>query len=260
MSARATRRTFAERLTAAAILACPLAGAASQVEFFCSFEESPTDCGFHEQAKEKGRATLVDIARHGMKAVRLHTEPGDSHVSGSGMRERNDLRLSQAATDCYEGREQWWAHSILFPTDYHKPAPGESGLVADFHHTGPTGQANFNLSARPDGLHMIGAGGPTVAANSRSPGVYRAFVGPIVKNVWYDFVYHVKWSSGADGFFYAWVNGAKKLAHRGPTLYSGMGCYLKLANYHSPSGYPNSVIHDRVVRGTSARAVAIDRR
>jgi Polysaccharide lyase len=252
---------FAKRWIATAIVACVPAGLthAGEVQFFCSFETSPTDCGFHEQAKVKGRATLVDIARHGSRAVRLHTEPGDSNVSGSGIRERNDLRLSQTATDCYEGREQWWAHSVLFPADYRKPGPGESGLIADFHHTGPTGQANFNLSARPDGLHMIGAGGPTVATNTRSPGVYKAFIGPIVQNVWYDFVYHVKWSSGPDGFFHAWVNGAKTLAHRGPTLYSGMGCYLKLANYHSPTGYPNSVIHDRVVRGASASAVAINR-
>jgi hypothetical protein len=229
---------------------------AAEVGFFCSFEESPTDCGFHEQAKVKGRATLVDIARDGSKAVRLHTEPGDSNVSGSGARERNDLRLSQSATDCYEGREHWWAHSILFPDDYQRPVGRESGLVADFHHMGSMGQANFNLSSRADGLHFMGAGGPNVAANARSAGVYQAFVGPIVKNVWYDFVYHVRWSSRDDGFFYAWVNGERKLAHRGPTLYAGMGCYLKLANYHSPSGYPNSVIHDRVIRGSSARAVS----
>ncbi len=44
-----------------------------------------------------------------------------------------------------------------------------------------------------------------------------------MKNVWYDFVYHVKWSSGSDGYFDAWVNGVKKLSYRGPTLYSGQG-------------------------------------
>ena len=69
----------------------------------------------------------------------------------------------------------------------------------------------------------------------------------------------MKWSSEDDGFFYAWVNGVSKLAYRGPTLYSGMGCYLKLAHYHSPDGAPSSVIHDRVVRGTSASAVIVRR-
>jgi hypothetical protein len=232
---------------------------AADVEFYCSFETSPTDCGFREQAKVPGRATLVDVARDGRKAVRLHTEPGDNHVHGSGQPERTDLPPSQAATDCYDGREHWWAHSILFPDDYRRPGKGASGLVADFHHTGRSGQANFNLSVTSEGLYMWGAGGPVVATSSRYA-AYRSYVGPLVQNVWYDFVYHVKWSAEADGFFFAWVNGAPKLAYRGPTLYSGMGCYFKLAHYHSPDGAPSSVIHDRVVRGTSERAVISRRR
>jgi hypothetical protein len=61
-------------------------------------------------------------------------------------------------------------------------------------------------------------------------------------------VYHVKWSSGSDGFFNAWVNGEQKLAYSGPTLYEGQGCYFKLANYHQAFGQPSSVIHDRVIR------------
>jgi Polysaccharide lyase len=240
------------RLIALALLLLPGA-AAAEVQFFCSFERSPTDCGFFEQAKVKGRATLVDVARHGAKGVRLHTEPGDSNVHGGPDRERNDLTLSQAATDCYEGREQWWAHSVLFPDDFVVP---ESGLFFDFHHTGSGGQANFQLRVRPAGLRFEGAGGPTVADNSRSPGRYFAAIGPLVTNQWYDFVYHVKWSSGADGFMYAWVDGVPKLAFRGATLYSGHGCYLKLANYHSPTP-ASSIVHDRVVRGTSARDVSL---
>ena len=78
-----------------------------------------------------------------------------------------------------------------------------------------------------------------------------------MKNVWYDFVYHLKWSSGADGYITAWVNGALKMSYKGPTLYAGQGCYLKLANYHTAFGRPSSVIHDRIVRGTSAQAVAL---
>jgi hypothetical protein len=34
-----------------------------------------------------------------------------------------------------------------------------------------------------------------------------------------------------------------------------MGCYLKLANYHSPFGQASSVIHDRVIRGTTKESV-----
>jgi Polysaccharide lyase/Carbohydrate binding module (family 6) len=221
------------------------------VNFLCSFATLISDCGFGEQSKVPGRASVVLGGRDGPTSLRLHTEPGDNNVFGSGTAERNDVALSQAATDCYQGREHWWAHSILFPSDYVPPPAGGWGVVMDFHHTGSTGQANFHVDAMPDGLRLRGYGGATVDS-----GLFSVPLGPVVRNVWYDFVYHVKWSSGPDGVFDAWVNGVKKLSHRGPTLYSGMGCYLKLANYHSPSGMASSVIHDRVLRGTSAAAVS----
>jgi hypothetical protein len=233
----------------------------------CTFANSPTDCGFAEQAKVAGRASIVNIGRVGPTAVRLHTEPGDNNVAGSGINERDDLTLSQLATGCSEGVEQWWAHSILFPDDYVSPPPsGASGpwnwaVVADFHQTGTASAVTFEIDAMPDiagvpgfptGLKLSGAGGDPV-----NPVTYTAPIGPLVKNVWYDFVYHVKWSSAGNGFFEVWVNGAKKLSHVGPTLFVGQGCYFKLANYHVPFGLASSVIHDRVIRGTTALAVAL---
>lgn len=230
------------------------------VAWSCTFASSATECGFGEQSKVAGRATVVNIGRDGTTGLRLHTEPGDSNVTGSDTSERNDVTLSQAATDCSEGKEQWWAHSVLFPDDYVIPPAGTVwnwGVLLDFHHTGSTGQANFQVVSLPTGLEFQGFGGPTVANSPSDPGFYGAKIGPVAKNVWYDFIYHVKWSSGTGGSFDAWVNGVQKLTFKGPTLYSGMGCYLKLANYHTPIGVPVSVIHDRVVRGTSMAAVAI---
>ena len=96
-------------------------------------------------------------------------------------------------------------------------------------------------------MSFSGYGGAVPYPTWRAPD-YSAPIGPVVKNVWYDFVYHVKWSSGSDGYFYAWVNGVKKLSYTGPTLYTGQGCYLKLANYHTPTGFASSVIHGRVTR------------
>ena len=81
------------------------------------------------------------------------------------------------------------------------PTPGNWtwGVVFDFHNTtNGAGQANFQINARPDGLSFQGYAGDPAA-----PNIYTATIGPTVKNVWYDFLYHVKWSSGSDGFFYA---------------------------------------------------------
>jgi Polysaccharide lyase/Domain of unknown function (DUF4124) len=227
-------------------------------KFLCNFANSPTDCGFQLQAKARNRASIAEIGRDGRKGLRLRTEPGDINIAGSGAMERTDVYLSQADTGCYEGREQWWEHSILFPDDFVMPT-WQMYVVFDFHNTTRDGpQANFHINfapqadlAQPGNLIFRGYGGS--AANSW--GQYMATIGQIQKNVWYDFAYHVKWSSSADGYFDAWVNGVQKLAHRGPTLYVGQGCYLKLANYHTPvcdpypgcTGPASSVIHGRVI-------------
>jgi len=242
----------------------PNAGA-QPVTYSCTFQNSWTECGFAEQAKAAGRASLVNVG--GMRGVRLHTKPGDSNVAGSGSAERNDLTLSQAATDCYEGREQWWAHSILFPDDYVDPPMSSAStwnwaVVFDFHNSSPgAGQANFQIMAMP--VAAIAADRPTglnfqvAYGRQTKPTTYSAPIGPVVRNAWYHFVYHLKWSSGADGFITAWVNGARKLDYRGPNLYAGQGCYLKLANYHSAFGKASSVIHARVLRGTTPQAVSL---
>src|SRR5260221_105720 len=98
------------------------------------------------------------------------------------------------------------------------------------------------------GARRAYAGCATVVQGSGDPGFYQGPIfATITKNVWYDFVYHVKWSSGSDGYFQAWLNGVQKLNYAGPTIYSGAGCYLKLADYHSPIGQTVSIIHDRII-------------
>jgi hypothetical protein len=227
--------------------------------FFCTFRTSPTDCGFHVQGKESDRASIVDVGRDGWTAVRLRTEPGDSRVNGSGDWERNDLLLSPSSSYCNNGQEEWWAHSVMFPSDFVFPFAG--GIVMDFHHNASRGQANFELQTmRGVGLRFRGYGGGSVNAGQYTyeiPDPYGAARGTVARNVWYDFVYHVKWSEGSDGLMEAWLNGRKVMTHRGPTLYAGISCYFKLANYHAPHGQPSSVIHDRIVRGSSAAEVAL---
>jgi hypothetical protein len=228
----------------------------TNVAYSCDFSTSLQDCQLWEQAKVAGRASLVTVG--GVNAVRLHTEPGDDNVAGSGSNERNDLSSSQATTDGYEGREHWWAHSVLFPDDYVDPPESTAsswnfGAIADFHNTtNGSGQANFQVIAMP--ATAISADRPTGLSfqvshgNQTSPTQVTYPIGPVVRNQWYNFVYHVKWSSGSDGFFDAWVNGVQKMSYRGPTLYTGQGVYLKLANYHTAFGQASSVVHARVIR------------
>jgi hypothetical protein len=251
--------------SAEALSLAGVAAGSARRAFSCTFANSPTDCGFKVQEKEPGRASIVGFGRDGGRALRLHTRPGDNRVHGSGDMHRTDVYLAHAggAPIVYkEGEEQVWELSIIFPDDFVFPT-WQRYALGGFHHTGRTGQGNFTLgferaagepTTAPGVLGFQGYGG------TQNSGRFGAAVGPVEKNVWYDLVYHVKWSSGRDGFFRAWVNGEKKLDHRGPTLYVGQGVYLKLANYHTPlcdpypackgkgTDPPSSVIHDRVIR------------
>jgi hypothetical protein len=247
--------------------ALSLAGVAGSARraFSCTFKNSPTDCGFKVQEKMPGRASIVDFGRDGGRALRLNTRSGDDRVHGSGDMHRTDVYLAHrggAPVVYREGEEQVWELSIMFPDDFVFPT-WQRYALGGFHHEGPTGPGNFSLGftrgasdSDPGILGFQGHGGPRVSGGSFG-GV--AIANP-KKNVWYDLVYHVHWSAGPDGFFYAWVNGVKRLEHRGPTLYTGQGVYLKLANYHTPlcdpypackgkgTDPPSSVIYDRVIR------------
>src|SRR6184192_469545 len=227
----------------------------------CEFTNSPTDCGLYLEAAASTRAALVGPGRDGPTAVQLTTQPGDINIAGSGSNDRADLVLARSSTYCNQGQDEWWAHSLMFPPGY-VPPPVASvcnwGALFDFHNSSPGGgQPNFMVYATPTGLELHMAGGANTVNLPSDPGYYSIAIGPITKNVWYDFVYHVKWSSGSDGLFQAWLNGRQVMNYSGPNLYVGQSCYLKLANYHTPLGVPISVIHSRVVRGATQADVQL---
>lgn len=228
-------------------------GTPPTTSFSCNFPDAPTNCGFVLQAAASDRAMIVGPGRDGPTAVELTTEPGDINLFGSGTAERADLELAPSAAYCNQGQEEWWAHSLMFPGGYVIPLPQllvwNWGVVFDFHHTGSSGQANFEIVSLPTGLELWVAGGPNVV--NAAGGSYRVPLGSVQFNVWYDFVYHVRWSSGSDGYFQAWLDGKQVMSYVGPTLYAGQSCYLKLANYHTPLGLPVSVVHSRVIRGAT---------
>ena len=245
----------------AALLAwAPQAPASSPAEpaapFECTFATSWSECGLRAQAAAAQRITLTEVA--GVHGVRLETEPGDAGIAGSGRAERTDLALSPAATGCGEGAEQWWTHSLLFPADYRLPQVTEAdrwpwGVVFAFHQTGSEGQANYEIevAGEPPQLRLAISAGPVVSNGAPGSPTRRWPIGPVEKNHWYRFVYHVRWSAGAGGFFDAWIDGRQVLRYRGPTLYTGQGCYLKLANYHTPVGAAVAVVHAQLRRAAT---------
>ena len=265
--------TLAARIVrfAGLVLALACGGALAQSPggtpaYACDFEGGW--CDFLEQSKlgewtppaQARRSAIVATARSGARGVRLRTEPGDSQVRGSDHWERDDLMKAPDPSYCNEGQEEWWAISVMFPDDFVFPPGPEAGIILDFHHTGADGQANYEIQTIPGiGLRARGFGGPAIDRgryDALIPDPYGAGAN-VARNAWYDFVFHVRWSAGGAGLMEGWLNGRKYQSYSGPTLYGGLACYLKLANYHAPTGRASSIVFDRVVRGASAADVAL---
>ena len=192
--------------------------------------------------------------RAGNYSSRQHVEPGDNNVADSRTGERCDI--FKGGINAEEGNEMWYAWSTYFPSDYN-PTPSTGwNLFADWHNT-YSGQANqnfeYNTSPNPGVLEVRTYGG-CQNCNERT-----WVLGPLVKNQWYDFVQHIKWSSDPSvGFLEMWMNGTSVVPYtQRATLYTGQGAYLKLANYRAAGGIASTIYHDEARAGTSRAAVEL---
>jgi hypothetical protein len=206
------------------------------------------------QAKDPSRVTLEsDVVRQGRFAARFEVRPGDNNVAGSGSGERADLLIHNSTTEGVEGSEQYWAWSTYFPADFDAPMGGWNVFVG-FHHTGKTGQSpvHFFVDDRKT-IKMRVMGG-----NFEHP-VKRYFtLARLTKGRWYDFVFHVKWSSDPRiGFVEVGVNRLRIVRRTSiPTLYVGMGVYLKQGFYRRAYAGTSVVIQDGMRRGSTLNEVA----
>jgi hypothetical protein len=236
-----------------------------------SFETDKTEGGaFKIQAASPDRASLVSFAREGSKSVQLTTSGNDTGISGSGSRERCDLRLNDADSDGFPGREHWWATSIRLGADFKAdPRRWTSYVLWDFHATG--GQLGgapiqFDVSVDQTDKHFFRAivqGGATGDAADERRFKLRGGEVPEL-NKWYDLVWHFIWARDNTGLTELWMRKEGEAIYKkefttvGPNMYFGYTNYLKLANYHERANGPSSVIHDRVIRGKTPYSVAMD--
>jgi hypothetical protein len=205
------------------------------------------------QAKERRRVTIqTDVVRQGQYAARVEVRPGDSQVAGSGSGERTDFFIGSSTTDGVEGQEQYWAWSTFFPEDFDAPMGAWNAFVG-FHHTMPKGQSNMHFAVtNRKSLTLRVLGG-----NFNRP-VRKDFVlAPLRRGHWYDFVFHVKWSSTRAGLVELWVNGFRVVRRTStPTLYVGQGVYLKQGYYRSAYKGTTIVYHDGMRKGSTLADVA----
>lgn len=252
---------------AAAPPALPVATPRRGVWFCGDFETGGLQGWAWDIARPEAAVVVRKPVRGGRYAVRITLAPGDMAAS----KERAELKVGDKDVERLrgrQGREMWYGWSLLIPAEYVHPPGKQFQILGQWHHrpkeaappgvrsqvTGPPPlTVHLTSQNRRDLLMLIGHSSP-------KPPPRTLGIQPIRRGAWNDLVFHIKWSTGRDGFVEAWLNGRPWTQEKmyGPTLYhSSTSNYLRLGLYRAP-GVPttNYVYYDEIRIGDSYRAVA----
>ncbi len=263
-----TRRVSILMVLAVCASAIP-AGSASPrqgVWFSGDFETGGLDGWIWDRPRQDAIQVVTQPVRKGRHAVRVTLAPGDRAAS----KERAELKIGDKEIERVhgsQGHEMWYGWSLLIPSDYADPPGDQFQILAQWHHRPPetakpgawahvTGPPPLTLHfTHYEGRHLLSLiGRPSPQAERRTLGAL-----PVRKGAWIDLIFHIRWSTGADGFVEAWLDGKPLTQGKvyGATLYSPVSNYLRLGLYRG-KGVPttNHVFLDEVRVGESYKAVA----
>jgi hypothetical protein len=172
--------------------------------------------------------------REGKYALRALVKQGDDPINASG--NRNELLQY---TDEPSGSEYWYSWSTMFDANF--PSPNTWQLFLQWHHNGNSGSPPVEFCVEDGYIELV----------VQSTTIWRT---PLVRSVWHDFVFHVKWSSDRTvGFVELWHNGELVLPKKMvATQFSGMTNYLKMGLYRDDSISQDGIVwHDNFIMATS---------
>lgn len=169
----------------------------------------------------------VRTSVRGARAIKFTYKKSDYANHGA---KRAELRYSNAPM----GSERWYRVSIFVPTNFKAT---QSGYIITQFHDKPDQGEEFKippLDLATDGRTLfLSNRWDTREITPPRQGEYQGWnLGPLPKNRWIDFVYHVKWSYRSDGFLEVFQDGKKVASKRGPNTYNDdIGPNLKIGMY-----------------------------
>ena len=176
---------------------------------------------------EPGRVEVVkDVYRDNGSSIRFHLMPGDCSKTFSGdwddceqNNQRVDLSIDSPTNRAVE---EFYTLSMMLDANFslqqHRPNKSRWADINLFQFYRRGNGACFNLFVnygfRSLALDNRCANGLSYDHGSRI--LYD--LGKSDFNTWYDFVFHVRWSSNQDGFFKVYESGTELLNYNGPTI------------------------------------------
>jgi hypothetical protein len=254
-------------LAAGAWAAAAPAAAPRRGVWFCGdFESGGLNGWSWDIARRESAEVVTQPVRRGRYAVRITLAPGDRAAS----KERAELKVGDKEIERVHGRqgeEIWYGWSLLIPADYADPPGDQFQILGQWHHRPPPAAApNDRPQVKgppPLALHLVAEEGRhyLVLIGQASPTAPPRTLGalPIRRGAWIDLVFHLKCSTGRNGFVAAWLDGRPFTAGKihGPTLYTPVSNYLRLGLYRAKGVLTtNHVYFDEVRIGDSYQAVA----
>ena len=194
-----------------------------------------------------GRAQLVhpdrlqivsDPVRQGKHALKVTVKQGDNPIGASG--NRNELVEDILEP---EGAEFFYSWSTRFDSAY--PSVQLWQVFTQWHQEDGSGSPPIEFDVFGEELRLYHGPADDVV-------LWRI---PLVRDVWHDFVFHVKWSKNPTvGFVELYYNG--KLVLPKTMLATGANVYLKQGLYRNENISANGVVfHDGMVKATSLEDV-----
>jgi polysaccharide lyase-like protein len=175
----------------------------------------------------------------GRYALKATVKQGDNPIGASG--NRNELvYMTQEA----EGSEYYYRWKVMFAADY--PSARAWQLFTQWHHDGSNGSPPVEFYVYGEEIRL------------RVDDSVDVWSAPLVRSVWHEFVFHVKWSPDPNvGFVELWHNRERVVPRRNvPTMFPGMRNYLKLGLYRSDTIAPVGVVyHDGFTQATQLEDV-----
>lgn len=259
----------AARTVPAAAAATPASPPRRGVWFCGDFESGNLDGWIWDLARADSAQVVTAPVRKGRYAVRITLSPGDIAAS----KERAELKVGDKEIERLhgsQGHEMWYGWSLFLPLDYRDPPGDQFQILGQWHNRPPPRLPRGFSGPRPNlkgppplMVHLVPNGGKPLLLliGQSAPGAPPRQLGarPVRRGAWTDLVFHVRWSTGQDGFVEAWLDGRPFTGGKkyGPTLYSPVSNYLRLGLYRG-KGVPttNHVFYDEVRLGDSYAAVA----
>jgi hypothetical protein len=189
---------------------------------------------FKSWNKEICRWTAVqlsnEVARKGQTSVRFELTKQD-------VLDFSGFTRAEIRRPCETEAERWYGFSNFLPTGY--AADGLAEMIAQWHdipdfdlgESWRSPPISFKIINDHYYVHYLWAGNAVNTDLSKS-GEQMVDLGPVDKNTWNDWVFHIKFSYRSDGILEVWKNKNKIFSYYGPNSYNDkMYPYFKLGIY-----------------------------